>query len=125
LRFLSTSHREDFAKRDTRRTRGLITSDWYRTLYPRVNLVRSAELSFENDRTGWREGMPFDSLTGARPHRVLIDGPHSTKTAESEAQRENAVRTFRESVHSRLVDQKISAIIPIMQRLNMRDVSAI
>lgn len=125
LRYLSTSHREDFAKRDTRRTRTLVTSGWYRSLYPHVNLIRSAELSFENDKTGWREGMPFDSLTGARGHRVLIDDPHSTKTAESEKERENAVRTFRESVHSRVVDPKTSAIILIMQRLHMQDVAAI
>lgn len=126
LRYLSTSHREDFAKRDTRKTRDLITSDWYRSLWPHAAcLTRSAELSFENDSTGWREGMPFGSLTGARAHRVLIDDPHSTETAESEKERETAIRTFRESVHSRVVDPKTSAIILIMQRLHMRDVAQI
>jgi predicted phage terminase large subunit-like protein len=43
----------------------------------------------------------------------------------AETQRETAVRTFRESVHSRVIDAQTSAIILIMQRLHMFDVSAI
>ncbi len=123
MRYLTTSYSESYVKRDSRRMRDLVQSDWYRSLWPEVSLVRSGEASFANSATGFREGVPFQSLTGGRGHRVLIDDPHSTETAESPAERQRTTRIFRESVPSRLVDPKTSAIVVIMQRLHEEDVS--
>lgn len=123
MRYLTTSYSEGYVKRDSRRMRDLVSSDWYKSLWPEVALVRSGEASFANSATGFREGMPFASLTGGRGHRVIIDDPHSTETAESPAERARTTRIFRESVPSRLVDPKTSAIVVIMQRLHEDDVS--
>ena len=123
LRYIATSYAERFTKRDSRRMRDLVMSDWYRALWPKVKLLRVGETSFSNSRTGWREAIPFQSLTGGRGDRVLIDDPHSTETAESDAQRESTLRILRESVPLRVVDADKSAIIVIMQRLHEKDVS--
>ena len=123
LRYLTTSYSETYAKRDSRRMRDLVTSEWYQRLWPDIELQRAAELSFENTKRGAREGMPFQSLTGGRGDRVIIDDPHSTETAESEADRARTTRIFRESVPTRLINPERSAIVVIMQRLNERDVS--
>lgn len=123
LRYLTTSYAEKYVKRDSRRMRDLVQSEWYRSLWPEVELVRAGEASFANTKTGFREGVPFASLTGGRGDRVIIDDPHSTETAESEAERLNTTRIFRESVPTRLNDPKTSAIIVIMQRLHEDDVS--
>lgn len=123
LRYLTTSYAEKYVKRDSRRMRDLVQSEWYRSLWPEVELVRAGESSFANTKTGFREGVPFASLTGGRGDRVIIDDPHSTETAESEAERLNTTRIFRESVPTRLNDPKTSAIIVIMQRLHEDDVS--
>jgi predicted phage terminase large subunit-like protein len=120
--YLTTSYSEGYVKRDSRRMRDLVRSEWYQALWP-LNLTRVAEISFENDRRGFREGKPFASLTGGRGDRVIIDDPHSTEMAESEAERENTTRVFRESVPTRLNDPQRSAIVVIMQRLHERDVS--
>jgi len=125
LREISTSHSEKFVKRDCRRARDLIASDWYQALWPHVRLTRLGETSFANDHTGSREGIPFESLTGGRGHRVKIDDPHTTETAESPTERERTGRIFRESVPSRVIDPKTSAIILIMQRLHENDCSQI
>ncbi len=77
LRYLTTSYKEDFVKRDARRMRDLVSSEWYRALWPHVALSRSGEISFANTATGSREGMPFASLTAGRGDRVIIDDPHS------------------------------------------------
>lgn len=122
LRYLTTSYSEDYAKRDSRRMRDLIASDWYRSLWP-IELEREGERAFENTSHGFREAKPFASLTGGRGDRVIIDDPHSTETAESETERARTTRIFRESVPSRLVDPKGSAIVIIMQRLHEDDVS--
>jgi len=122
-RFLTTSYAEKYVKRDSRRMRDLVASDWFRSLWPEIELVRAGEASFANNKTGFREGMAFGSLTGGRGDRVIIDDPHSTETAESEAERESTTRIFREAVPTRLNNPATSAIVVIMQRLHEKDVS--
>lgn len=123
MRFLTTSYSENYVKRDSRRMRDLVKSDWYQSLWPEVHLDRTGESSFANSKTGFREGVPFSSLTGGRGDRVIIDDPHSTETAESPAERQRTTRIFRESVPSRVNDPEKSAIVVIMQRLHEDDVS--
>lgn len=123
MRYLTTSFSEGPVKRDTRKTRDLILSEWYQSLWPEVKLVRTAELSFANSGTGTREGVPFGSLTSQRGDRLILDDPHSVETAESEVERANTTRKFREGAINRLNDQERSAIVVIMQRLHEDDIS--
>jgi predicted phage terminase large subunit-like protein len=88
-----------------------------------VQLSRAGETSFANTSTGTREGVPFGSLTSQRGDRLIIDDPHSTETAESEVDRANTTRKFREGAINRLNDQARSAIVIIMQRMHEADVS--
>ena len=121
-RIIATAFKEDSVLRDNRRMRTLITSDWFQKHWP-INLIRVGELSFENDRTGWREGSSMTSLTGKRGDILIVDDPHSVDKAEGKADRENAVRRFREGAVNRLNDQTRSAIIVIMQRLHQADIA--
>src|SRR5688500_8436336 len=101
MRYLTTSYSEKYVKRDSRRMRDLVQSDWYRSLWPEIELQRAGEASFANTKTGNREGVAFGSLTAGRGDRVIIDDPHSTETAESDAERDATIRIFRESVPTR------------------------
>lgn len=121
-RIIGSSYSEDYAKRDNRRMRDLVTSEWFQALWP-TELVRAGEMAFSNTATGFRQGIPFSRLTGGRGDRVIIDDPHSVDGAESEADRSSTVRTFRESVPTRLNNPEKSAIVVIMQRLHEQDVS--
>jgi predicted phage terminase large subunit-like protein len=126
LRYLSTSYSENYAKRDCRRMRDLVNSEWYQALWgDRVKLIRFGETSIANDATGERNAVPFPSLTGGRADRLIIDDPHSTETAESDSERARTARIFRESVPYRVNDPVKSAIVIIMQRLHEHDVSGI
>jgi predicted phage terminase large subunit-like protein len=125
LGYIATSYKEDFCKRDTRKMRDLVSSEWYRALWPHVVLTRAGELSFQNDQRGVRDGIAFPSLTGGRADRVLIDDPHSTETAESDSDRDRTTRIFRESVPTRLNNPTMSAIVLIMQRLHQDDLSGV
>ncbi len=125
LRYLTTSFNDGPVKRDTRKTRDLMLSDWYRALWPEVVLTRTGETSFANSSTGTREGVAFGSLTSQRGDRLIIDDPHSTETAESEAERTATTRKFREGATNRLNDQDKSAIVVVMQRLHEEDISGV
>jgi predicted phage terminase large subunit-like protein len=123
LRYLATAFNDGPTSRDSRKTRDLILSEWYQSLWPEVQLSRAGETSFSNTSTGVREAVPFGSLTSQRGDRLIIDDPHSTETAESAVDRENTARKFREGAINRLNDQARSAIVIIMQRLHEQDVS--
>lgn len=125
LRFLTTSYREDWARRDSRRCRDLILSEWYRTLWPEIVLTRDGEIDFENTYLGNRKAVPFKSMTAGRGNRVVIDDPHSTEQAESDQDRETTSRMFRESVTSRLNDPVKDTIIVMMHRLHPDDVCGV
>jgi len=125
MRYLTTSYMEKYARRDSRKTRDLIASEWYQTLWPNVVLVRDNETDFENTAKGVRSAMPFASLTAGRGNRLIIDDPHSTEMAESDADRERAERIFRESATSRLNDPAHDAIIVIMHRLHPDDLCGV
>lgn len=121
LRYLTTSYTETYARRDSRKSRDLIMSEWFGALWPEVELIRDNETDFENTKRGVRKAMPFASLTSGRGNRLIIDDPHSTEQVESDADRDRARRIFRESATSRLNDPKRDAIIIIMHRLHPDD----
>lgn len=124
MRYLSTSYNGDYVSRDCRKMLQLVTCDKYQRLWgDTVRLIRGGTDSFENTSHGSREGQAFVSLTGGRGNRVIIDDPHSVDSAESDTMRESKIRTFRESVPTRLNDPVKDAIVVIMQRLHQGDVS--
>lgn len=124
-RFLTTSFELENVKRDTRKTRDLVASDWFQALWPEVQLTRAGETSFANTATGTREGVPFVAITGKRGDRVVIDDPHSLDGAESEVERTKATRRFLEGGLNRLNDQERSAIVVVMQRLHEADLTGV
>ena len=73
-RFMSTSYSQSLAIRDNRRCRLLITSEWYQDRFgDRFSLVgdQNQKGKFENDKSGFRESMAFESLTGSRGDCLL------------------------------------------------------
>lgn len=125
LRIFGSSYSEDYAKRDSRRMRDLVTSEWYQELWPGVAITKSGETEFHNARKGWRKAVPFSRLTGGRGDRVIVDDPLGSEQAESLAERKRATRIFRESLPSRVISPERSAIVIIMQRLHEQDVSGV
>jgi predicted phage terminase large subunit-like protein len=115
---------QGLATRDARKMRLLVQSDWFQKRWPIAFAAdQDAKMRFENRATGWRAAKAITSLTGERGDRLIIDDPHSIKTAESDANRAEALMNFREAAPSRLVDQAKSAIIVIMQRVHQEDIA--
>lgn len=127
-RYICTAHSQNLAIRDSTKMRRLVQSDWYRDRWG--DIVRltgdvNAKTKFENTATGFREAVAFESMTGVRGDRVTIDDPHSVDSAMSDIQRQSTIETFLEAVPTRLTNPASSAIVVIMQRLHVDDVSGI
>jgi len=125
LRYLTTSYKEGYAVRDSRRHRDIVMSEWYRDRWPYVKLERDSEADFTTYKKGGRLAVAMNALTAGRGNRVIIDDPHSTEQAESDADREKTTRIFRESAQSRVNDPEKDAILVIMHRLHPLDVCGV
>ncbi|UXA53363.1 phage terminase large subunit [Xanthomonas prunicola] len=126
LQTLATSYSQPNVLRDNLKLRRLIESDQYQAAWPlKLRGDQNAKGKFENTGNGFSEARPFSSMTGGRGDRVKVDDPHSTETAESDAERKTAVRIFREGITDRLNDITSSAMVIIMQRLHQQDIAAV
>lgn len=125
-RILSASHHHDLAIRDSKNTRILIKSRWYQSFWPiEIQLDQDAKAKFENTSRGFREASAFGSMTGSRGNIVILDDPHSREDADSAAKRKSAVDNFRQTLPTRINNPAEDAIIVIMQRLHLDDVSGV
>jgi len=104
LRTLATSYSQPNVLRDNLKLRRLIESDQYQAAWPlKLRGDQNAKGKFENTGNGFSEARPFSSMTGGRGDRVKVDDPHSTETAESDAERKTAVRIFREGITDQII----------------------
>ena len=123
-RYIGAAHEQGLAVRDNRMTRELVTSDWYRRLWPMsLKGDQNEKLYFENDSRGFRQACAVASMTGRRGHTISLDDPLSPEKAHSDKERETALRVLSETIPTRLNDPATSAIVIVMQRLHERDPS--
>lgn len=126
-RYISTAHKESLALRDNNKMRRLVCSKWYSEKYPNIKIIKdqNAKGKFENTMLGFREACASASLTGSRGDRLIIDDPLSRDDSSSKRKLETCEEWFCETVPTRLISPKNSAIIIIMQRLDDLDTSGV
>ena len=126
LRFLCTSYEQSLSTRDSMRCRQIIQSDWYRRRWgDRFKLTgdQNEKTKFENDKRGWRIATSVGGRgTGEHPDVVICDDPHKVKEAESETERQAAIRYWDGTISSRGKVRGVRRIV-IMQRLHEDDLS--
>lgn len=127
VRFLCGSYGETLARDNSIKCRRLITSDWYQSLWgERFELRRdlNTTLEFGNTAGGARAAVSVGgTLLGRGGDIIIVDDPHNTEQVESAAERETALRWWKEISTTRLNDPKQTPLIVIMQRLHEEDVS--
>lgn len=123
-KFIGAAHEQGLAVRDSRMMRELVTSEWFRSLWPlRLAGDQNEKLFFENEKRGFRQACAVASMTGRRAHTIAWDDPLSPEKAHSDTHRETAIRVLRETLPTRLSDPGKSSIIIVMQRLHENDPS--
>ena len=128
MRYVCLSHDSANSIRDSLRTRRLVSSEWYQSLWgDRVRLTgdQNVKTLFENSATGFRQVASFENVTGKRGDRIILDDPNSWGSANSEVQRMAVNEWFLGALQSRMNHPVKSAIVVIMQRLHEEDVSGV
>lgn len=127
MRWLFASYAQSLSTRDAMKMRRLVQSPWYQRLWGdryELSSDQNAKMRFENDRTGYRLATSVGAIaTGEGGDVVAVDDPHSASQARSEAERENALVWWDETMSTRLNNPKQGAKVIIMQRLHERDLS--
>jgi len=127
-RWIFVSYSDALASKHSLDRRTVILSDWYRARWgDRVELAadQNVKYEFQNTQRGVMVATSIGaSITGKGGSRIVVDDPHNPMQAESDAQRESAVTFFRNTLSTRLDNQKTGAIVVVMQRLHERDLAA-
>lgn len=124
-KFIFSSYAEEFTKRDTRNSKRLLESEWYRTHFPHLVLKDSPDTVFEYHNTlgGERHGASTNSgVTGKHVHGIVEDDPLKAQDAQSQRARDEAWFYHTQVLSSRLLPEAGWRVV-VMQRLHEDDIS--
>lgn len=125
-RFITTSYSPGLADEHCTRTRRLIESDWYQSLFGQIyHLIGTADTYLETNKGGSRMTTSPGSqvATGFHADFILFDDPDSAKGVMSEAKRKETIQWFDETMPSRLANPQVGLKIIVQQRLHVADVT--
>ena len=115
---LATKHANDF--------RAVLSSNWYRRIFPGTKISREKDTQTETLTTarGYRLATSLGgTLTGRGADLIVMDDPQKPEEALSEASRNHAVQWFETTLLSRLDSKTDGAVILVMQRLHEDDLA--
>jgi len=127
-RWLFVSHSDTLATRHSLDRRRVLQDEWFRHRFPGIRLTRDqhAKAEFHNTKRGQMIATSMGgAITGKGGDRLVIDDPHSPDQVESDLQREHAIERFRTTLLTRLDDKRHGAIVVVMQRLHVQDLSGV
>lgn len=121
---ICASYAQDLADKLAADCRSLMTTEWYRDLFPstRLETCRQAVHDFMTSERGSRMATSVGGvLTGRGADFIIIDDPLKPDEAVSETQRNAVNNWYDHTLVSRLNEQRTGCIILIMQRLHEDD----
>jgi hypothetical protein len=123
-KIICISYSDELAKTLSRDFKRLVESAWYKTVFPHVRPTKLTEAEFATDQGGSRYSTSVGgTLTGRGGDFIIIDDPIKPEEALSERARNATNDWYRSTLLSRLDDKQRSALIIVMQRLHVNDLT--
>ena len=125
-RIICVSYSGDLAKKHANDFRAVLESPWYRLAFPstRVGPYKNSETEIELTARGFRLATSVGgTLTGRGGDIIVIDDPLKPDDALSETKRLAANQWFTNTLLSRLDDKRTGAIVVVMQRVHLDDLT--
>ena len=124
-RIICVSYSGDLAKKHANDFRAVLEAPWYQELFERTRIgQKNLEAEIELTARGFRLATSVGgTLTGRGGDLIIIDDPLKPDDAYSEARRNAANEWFKNTLLSRLDDKRTGAIIIVMQRVHMDDLT--
>ena len=120
---IAASYGQDLANKHSLDCRTLMTSEWYKNLFPTYLSSQKQSLQeLVTTQNGFRLATSVGGvLTGRGANFIIIDDPLKPDEALSESQRKTVNEWYDHTLYSRLNDKRTGCIIIIMQRLHEDD----
>lgn len=125
-RIICVSYSQELAVKHANDCRAVMSSEWYRQLFPatRVDPAKNTETEVLTTQRGFRLSTSVGgTLTGRGGNLIIIDDPIKPADAMSDTTRERLFQWYGTTLMSRLDDKENDAIILVMQRLHVGDLA--
>jgi predicted phage terminase large subunit-like protein len=124
-RLICVSYSGDLAKKHANDFRAVLESSWYQRIFQaRIGPYKNSETEIGLTARGFRLATSVGgTLAGRGGDIVVIDDPLKPDDALSEAKRSAANQWFTNTLLSRLDDKRTGAIVVVMQRVHMDDLT--
>jgi predicted phage terminase large subunit-like protein len=125
-RFICVSYSGELARKHSNDFRAVIESSWYQSVFPgtQIGPCKNSETEIELTERGFRLATSAGgTLTGRGGDIIIIDDPLKPDDALSDTKRSAANQWFTNTLLSRLDDKRTSAIVVVMQRVHMDDLT--
>jgi hypothetical protein len=120
------SYSSEIAAKHSNDFRAIVASDWYSSLFARMRIsqFKNSESEVCTTRGGFRLSTSIDgTLTGRGGDIIVIDDPLKPMDALSDPKRDRVNQWYANSLLSRLDDKQSGAIVIVMQRLHVEDLT--
>jgi hypothetical protein len=124
-RIICVSYSGDLAKKHANDFRAVAEARWYQDLFPGMRIgQKDSESEIELTARGFRVATSVGgTLTGRGGDLIIIDDPLKPDDAYSDVKRNGANEWFKNTLISRLDDKRTGAILIVMQRVHMDDLT--
>ena len=124
LRIFGISYGEDLSKKHAADFRAIVQSDWYRRAFPKVQITRATDTEIHTTERGFRKSTSINAaLTGLGGNLFVVDDPQKPVDAQSDTLRSNLHHWFTNTLLSRLDSKERDAVIVVMQRVHLHDLT--
>jgi hypothetical protein len=125
-KIICVSYSDELATKFSNDCRAVMRSQWYRQTFPRTRIDRGkdSEAEFRTTQRGYRLATSVGgTLTGRGGDVIIIDDPIKPQDAQSKSIRDKTIQWYENTLLSRLDDKVHGAIVIVMQRLHLDDLS--
>lgn len=126
LRIICASYSGELSRKLSNDSRAILASPWYQAVFPntRIGRYKDSETEIELTHRGSRLATSTGgTLTGRGGDLIIIDDPLKPTDALSDSRRDAANQWLLNTVMSRLDDKRAGAIVIVMQRIHMDDLT--
>jgi len=123
---ICVSYSDDLAVKFSNDCRAVMREAWYQRLFPgtRIDRAKDTETEVRTTKRGYRLATSVGgTLTGRGGDIIIIDDPIKPQDAQSKSVREKTIQWYENTLLSRLDDKVHGAIVLVMQRLHMDDLT--
>ncbi|MGY4615478.1 putative phage terminase large subunit-like protein [Bradyrhizobium sp. USDA 4472] len=123
-RIITISYADDLSAKHASDFRSIAHARFYQRAFPRMRIARSTEGEVLTTKRGFRKATSVSgTLTGLGGDLIIIDDPQKPIDAQSETRRNTVNQWVTNTLMSRLDNKQTGAVILVMQRVHLDDLS--